>query len=115
MYTYRHSANLTLDSLEVEPETGVLVKVIYLGSALRKGGRETGQGREWKLSKWSWLETHISLVPQGKLECDLQHSGSYLEAKGPYFNTQVATGLGQVDEGGGEAKCNLLGVATPLK
>lgn len=69
--TATNTANLMLDSLEVESETEILVKVIYLGSALRKGGRESGEGREWKLSMWCWLETHISLVPKGALEYDL--------------------------------------------
>lgn len=47
------------------------MKVIYLGSTLRKGGRESGQSRKWKLSMWYWLESHISLVPQGDMEQDL--------------------------------------------
>ena len=43
--TTTDTTNLMLDSLELEPETEILVKVIYLGSALRKGGRKSGQGR----------------------------------------------------------------------
>lgn len=50
--TATNTANLMLDSLELENETEILVKVIYLGSALRKKGRKSGEGRKWKLSMW---------------------------------------------------------------